>query len=167
MIDPIDALKSSARVLHGRIQAGDAAALARVRRAEPELEATAVLRRHCLAALAQELGFRGWSHVVAVLAGEAEDVGTLLYPAGGAAYWNIWSASYEEARTIHAESGGYLLAYKNQYFIADRHFVENLGLDPEDEDFQRIGFDWARPKDLPARTRLYARLITRSLKPAA
>lgn len=88
-----------------------------------------------------------------------EDFGTLLYPPGASAHCNIWSASYEEARTIHAQRGGYLLAYRRHYFIADRYFIETLGLDPEDPDWERIGRDWVRPQQPEARERLYAQLL--------
>ncbi|MBC7171580.1 MAG: hypothetical protein H5U40_04100, partial [Polyangiaceae bacterium] len=71
-------------------------------------------------------------------------------------------ASYEEASTIRAEHGGYLLAYKRHFFIVDSYFIETLGLDPADPDWERIGRDWARPLAPEARTRLYERLIRAS-----
>lgn len=170
----IDELKSRARVLHRQAHDQKPDALARLR-AVPELRtldddalAAAVKRRHGLSAQARELGFAGWAHLKAVLEGDGDvtDFGTLLYPKGADAHWNIWSASYDEARKIRQEHGGYLLAYKKHFFIVDRHFIETLGLDPEDPDWERIGRDWARPADPEARGRLYARLIRQRL-PAA
>jgi hypothetical protein len=67
------------------------------------------------------------------------DFGTLLYPDGADAHWNIWSASYAEARSIRAHYGGYLLAYRRHFFIVDRYFIETLGLLPEDPDWELIG----------------------------
>jgi hypothetical protein len=97
---------------------------------------------------------------VAVLGGESpEDFGTLLSPRGAEAHWNIWCARYEEARRVRQEHGGFLLAYKRHFFIVDEHYVRTLGLDPEDPDWERMGRDWARPRDVSARGRLYARLI--------
>ena len=87
-----------------------------------------------------------------------DDFGTLLYPNGASAHWNIWSASYDEAKAIRADHGGYLLAYKRHFFIVDRHFIETIGLDPDDPDWEKMGRDWVRPKDPEARGRLYARL---------
>ena len=158
VVELIDDLKAQARVLHRRAQAGDPAALARLGQRSAD---EPVLRRHCLAALAKELGFSGWPHAVSVLEGaeECADFGTMLVPPGASAHWNIWSATYEEAREIHRQAGGFLLAYRRHYFIADRYFVEMLGLDPDDDDWAKIGHDWARPADVAARRRLYAQLI--------
>jgi hypothetical protein len=162
----IEDLKAQARVLHRAAQNNDPAALQRLRRGRQEIHADAIQRRHCLAAIARELGFTGWQHATAVLAGDSDidDFGTLLYPPGGAAHTNIWCASYDQARTIHARNGGFLLAYKRQYFIVDRYFIETLGLNPDDPDWQAMGHDWARPADPTARARMYARLIRDGLR---
>lgn len=164
-------LKAWARVLHGQVKNQEPAALARVRRL-PELQgledaavSREVKRRHCLAVVARELGFAGWPHAREVLTGASDsDFGTLLCPPECFAHWNIWSASYEEARSIRSEHGGYLLAYKRHFFIVDRFYIESLGLDPEDADWERIGRDWVRPAQPEARGRLYTSLI-RSRRP--
>lgn len=168
MVDPIDLLKGQARVLHRAAQAGEVGALARHRRLKELAELgddalkAAVLRRHSLAVLARELGFSGWSHATGVIRGDVDhDFGTLLYPDGCSAYWNIWLASYAKAAEIRGQTGGYLLAYRRHYFIVDHHYVANLGLDPEDPAWAAMGRDWARPQDLAARTGLYGQLIAR------
>jgi hypothetical protein len=159
----IEDLKAEARALHKQVQAGQGDAIARVRALRELRDASdgelaeQTLRRHCLAAIARQLGFEGWPHLVAVIEGTRDDdFGTLLYKPG---HWNIWSASYDEARTIRTEHGGYLLPYKHQFVIVDRYFIETLGLDPEDPDWEAIGRDWVRPASLQARERLYAKLI--------
>lgn len=165
-------LKAKARILQRLVHERDADALRRVR-ALSELAgfddaslSSNVQRRHCLTVIARELGFDGWSHALSVLTGEnKEDFGRLLSPPGAAAHWNIWSASYDEARAIRAEHGGYLLAYKRHYFIVDRYYLETLGLDPDDADWDRMGRDWVRPREPTARTRLYAKLIARRYEP--
>jgi hypothetical protein len=127
-----------------------------------------VQRRHCLAIVARELGFQGWPHAVGVLSGtDSTDFGTLLYPDGADAHWNIWSASYVEARSIREQHGGYLLAYRRHFFIADRYFIETLGLLPEDPDWELIGRDWVKPRQMEARARLYGSLIRRRLRDVA
>lgn len=172
MIDPIAELKVRAERLHRGVAQGGTPAIERLR-ALPELRkaapeallkfATDVQRKHCLAVVAREAGFESWAHASAVIAGAPVDeslgLGTALCPSTFSAHWNIWSASYEEARTIRAEHGGWLLAYKRHYFIVDRHYLESLGLDPEDDDWSRIGRDWARPADPEARRRLYGKLL--------
>ena len=176
-MDPVRELKVRAEILHRRVQALEAAALDRLR-ALPEhrkadadaLRAAApgIQRKHCLAAVARELGFEGWEHARRVLEGDASEVdfGKLLYGKHWGSRLNHWFATYEEARAFHAaelaeghEEGSYLLAYQRHFFVADRHFVEALGLDPADPDFRAIGFDWARPRSHEARRRLYARLL--------
>ena len=52
-----------------------------------------------------------------------------------------------------------LLAYKRQFLVVDRYFVESLGLDPDDADWLAIGWDWAYPKDAEARGRLYGKFL--------
>lgn len=157
----IDALKQRARLLHRAAQRNDPAALRRLRRLsalkalDSEALSTSVQRRHCLSVVARELGLNGWSHLRALLASpEADDFGTLLYPSSCAGGQNIWCASYDEAHAIRAEHGGYLLPYRHQLVIVDRVFIEDLGVDPDDADWTRIGRDWVRPHDRHARHRL-------------
>jgi hypothetical protein len=167
-------LKAHARLLHRQIVNGGAVPEARARQlatlcgCDPAVLPEHVRRRHCLTLIARELGFAGWPHAVAVLSGgDSTDFGTLLYPKGADVHWNIWCASYEEARAIREQNGGYLLAYKRHFFITDRYFIEKLGLDPDDPDWQLIGRDWVRPARANARERLYGRLIRRRTFDAA
>lgn len=109
---------------------------------------------------ARELGFRDLAHLDAVLAGrETDDVGTLLSPRGADVFWNVWSADHAEAAKIREETDGWLLAFKRQFFVVERGYIEFLGLDPDDPDWDLIGRDWARPGDFEARSRLYRRLF--------
>jgi hypothetical protein len=157
----IDQIKAEARRLQRAVQRREPSALARTRKL-PELRVlpiedlvSTLRRRHCLTIVARELGFVGWPHVLGVLKrADADDFGTLLYPPGCSAHWNVWSASYAEARTIRSEHGGFLLPYKHQFVIVDQHFIETLGLDPQARDWQRIGRDWVCPGDAGARHRL-------------
>jgi hypothetical protein len=45
----------------------------------------------------------------------------------------------------------------------DSNFVDSMGLDPADPDWERIGRDWARPADCAARGRLYRQLVQNAL----
>lgn len=163
MVDVINTLKSNARILHRLAISGDHEARARVTRRLgqailPDGE-FALKRRHCLTVVARELGFNGWGHAAAVLEGnKSDDFGTLLSPPRCSAHANIWCRSYDEAKSVHAVQGGYLLAYKNQYLVVDEDYIRTLGLDPDDENWVAMGKDWARPKDITARGRLYATL---------
>ena len=155
MPDPIRELKTRAELLHHALQTGEPSAVLRLRAwpscaGPPRTSLTAFLpdvqRKHTLAIVAREAGFDDWAHAHTLLSGgTAESFGTLLCPPTLAAHWNIWSAHYDEARSIRREHGGYLLAYKQHFFIADRYYIEALGLDPEDTDWERMGRDWVRP----------------------
>ncbi len=168
MVDPIQEIKVRAEILQKRIEAGEPAAQQRLG-ILPELRnapldtmkefAATIQRKHCLTVLARELGFSGYPHALRVLAGEDEaDFGTTLYP-GGHGMFNHWYANYEEARELRTEIQGYLLAYKRHFFIVDKHFIESLGLDPADPDWDAMGRDWVKPEDPDARRRLYGKLI--------
>lgn len=158
--------RAAARSLHRRAAAGDSAALERLRRL-PELHGrddaglrASVQRRHAFALFAKELGMPGWPALRDVLLGATpDDFGKALYPGRCSAHWNIWSADYDEARGIREAHGGYLLAYRHHYLIVDRHYIETLGLDPDDPDWELAGRDWVRPRQPDARARLYAKLL--------
>jgi hypothetical protein len=183
-MDPVRELKVRAEILHRAVQGEDAAAIERLR-ALAELKragsdalrvaAREVQRKHCLAAVAREAGFASWEHALRVLdeegpvgrGGEGEaDFGTTLYGAQSGAHLNHWFASYDEAHAYHRQASTpsdprYLLAYKRHFFVVDRHFIEGLGLDGSDRDWQAIGWDWARPASFAARRRLYAKVLAR------
>lgn len=165
----VDSLKHYARILHRRVRQGDAQAVRTLRslRELSDIDTAElrelVQRKHCFTATALQCGFQSWQHALTVLEGQADDFGTMLYPSTCHGHYNIWSAQYDEARTIRAEHGGYLLAYRRQFLIVDRHFIESLGLDPDDPDWEAIGRDWVNPLDHAARARLYEKLVQNAL----
>jgi hypothetical protein len=174
MIDPVRELKIRAELLHKDVAAGDDVATARLR-ALPELRRASaedlaafgarIQRKHCLAVVAHEVGFRGWEHASRVLEGEESepDHGELLYPKGTGAFLNHWCSTYEDARAVHAERGGYLLPYRKQFFVAGRDYVEaTLGVDPDDSDWGALGFDLARPREPEVRRRLYGKILAKT-----
>ena len=175
MMDPVRELKVRAEILQHAVQAGERAAverlrvLAEFRRADDlalRAAAAEIQRKHCLAAVAREVGFAGWDHAKRVLDGDPSesDFGTLLYGGDWGTRLNHWFANYEEARAFHrdaSEPGArlYLLAYKRHFFVCDRHFLEALGLKPDDADWEAIDWDWVRPANADARRRLYAKIL--------
>jgi hypothetical protein len=170
-MDAIRELKTRAEILHRRIQTNDHRAIGRLRvlpdfrRASYEHLAAAtsgIQRRDCLTVIAAELGFASWPQAKSAISGDGpiEDFGTLLYPGVRCdGHLNRWYKSYEDAAADRASSGGYLLAYKRQYLVVDQYFIQSLGLDPADPDWEGLGFDWVRPKKVAARARLYAKLV--------
>ena len=82
------------------------------------------------------------------------DRGPIMYVARMDAFLNRWFTAYAAARESLESEGGYLLPYRNQFFVAVAGAIRELGLDPDDPDWQRIGWDWVRPNDTEARARL-------------
>lgn len=175
MIDPIEELKTRAEILQKRVAAGDEVArarlrvLAELRRADDAAVlafASTLQRKHCLAIVAREAGFSSWDHAGRVLRGDPNerDFGAMLYDEKTGATLNAWYVDHEVAREhlVTARGRGeevFLLVYKKQFFVAERAFIEGLGLDPADPDWRAIGHDWARPKDIAARTRLCSKRL--------
>jgi len=146
-MDAIRELKTRAEILHRRMQTEDST--------------LQIWRADCLNQIAAELGFFNWSAAKKAINGEGpvEDFGTLLYPRYGAGMINLWYKTYDEAAAVREAKNGYLLAYKRQYLVVDGYYLETLGLDPADPDWDAMGFDWVRPRDVAARTRLYGKLV--------
>jgi hypothetical protein len=46
------------------------------------------------------------------------------------------------------------LPYKGQFFVTLSEGIRELGLDPDDPDWELIGWDWVQPKDDAAWKRL-------------
>lgn len=179
MTNAIQELKIGAEIFHKQIKANDFVAISRLKKlkrlmpdrvhaaavygsvgvAVPYYDSTTIKRRDCLNLIARELGFPDWQHAKLTIAGEgeAQEFGTLLYRGGG--HINRWYVNYDEASADRANCHGYLLAYKRDFLLVDRYFIESLSLDPDDTDWAAMGFDWVRPKNISARTRLYDKLI--------
>lgn len=175
MIDPTNELKVRAEILHKRITSGDPDARRRLR-ALAELakaddaalaaRAESIQRKHCLTVVAREAGFASWDHAARVLRGDASelDFGTILHDRDTGGMLNAWFARYDEARAHLDErrrrgERSFLLAYKRQFLVVDVHYVAALGLDPDDADWDALDFDWARPRDGAARTRLLGKRL--------
>ena len=78
----------------------------------------------------------------------------IMYVSRMDAVLNRWFTSYTEARTSLDEEGGYLLPFKHQFFVTLSEGIRDLGLDPDDPDWELIGWDWVQPKDREAWERL-------------
>ena len=67
---------------------------------------------------------------------------------------NRWFSRYEDAWEAREAEDGYLFPYRHHFFVTEADAVKELGLDPEDPDWELIGWDWVRPLDQEAWTRL-------------
>ena len=77
-----------------------------------------------------------------------------LYPKRCQGFLNQWFAQYAEAKAYLKTNGGFLLPYGTQFFICQSDYIDSLGLDPNDSDWQKIDWDWAKPLDKTAWKRL-------------
>ncbi|WP_052741845.1 hypothetical protein [Kiloniella litopenaei] len=180
MADIIHKLKHNARILHRNITTGKQASLAFIKKnpdfknlSDLEIIET-VKRKHCLSQIAKALGFKGWSHLSQIIQMDSVpaptnertelDYGKLLCPPRCMPYTNFWTVFYPEAKEHRDQTNGYLLTYGTQFLVTEQDYIETLGLDPKDADWDLIGYDWANPENTEARDRLYQKLITRNLK---
>ncbi|MBO6505658.1 MAG: hypothetical protein JJ850_07910 [Kordiimonadaceae bacterium] len=149
-------LKEEARLLQKRATAEEPNALRRLQVGSPAVALGAdTQRKHALATIAREIGFPNWQSVVACFEGrEGATFEAFLHPRRCHVFWNIWLASYDEAKTVRQEHGGYLLSYGKQFIVVDADYVTSLGIDPFDSRWERIGRDWHQPGDMDARSGL-------------
>jgi hypothetical protein len=120
-----------------------------------------VQRKHALAVVAKEAGFRDWAELKAAMSGEREPAfDTMrLFPPRSAAFLNLWFRTYEEASVVLRKTPWrFLFPYKHQFFVCEPGFLEARGIDPKDPDWERIGHDWVRPRNAAAHARLSAML---------
>jgi len=164
MLDAVQEIRVRAEILHRRAQTLDADTLRRFRRL-PQFDSTNIRRHDCLTVLAAELGFSNWPHARRVLSGlYATDFGALLCPHKCACHLNLWYKAHEEAAAIREKRGGWLLAYRRQFLVVDRGYIETLGLNPQDSAWTARRFDWTQrdapqPECIAARAGLYASLL--------
>ncbi len=111
-----------------------------------ELLESDIKRKHALAVLAAERGFKTWDALRDdIIAKEC-----LHRPMGGSSFLNHWFAKYEQARTQLENHGGYLLQYRDSYFVCESGYIKFLGLDSFKNEWEKIGFDWVKPADKKA-----------------
>ena len=93
---------------------------------------------------------------------KSEDPRTMMYVPSMDVFVNRWFRTYEEARASLEAEGGYLFPYKSQFFVTESEAIRELGLDPADPDWQKIEWDWARPRDKAAWDRLMEKRLVHS-----
>lgn len=106
-----------------------------------------IKRKHALLLVAIENGFTSWLDLKI----------QINFIVGG--YLNAWFTKYSEAK-LHLQSvGGFLLPYKNQFFICNANYIKQIGFEPDDPDWKLIGYDWVIPNDKKAWQRLYKKWL--------
>ena len=116
-------------------------------------------RKHALTVVALEQNYSSWADLKQAL-DNLQPPTVNLYPSRCGGFLNEWHSSYEAAKDALAERGGYLLPYKTQFFICGRDYITALGLDPDDANWERMDYDWAKPSDRDAWQALFAKLLS-------
>ena len=102
-----------------------------------------IKRKHALQVIAIENKFNSWFDLQM----------QVNFIVGG--YLNSWFANYPEAKSHLLSNGGFLFPYKNQFFICNNNYIQQIGFDADDPDWELIGYDWVVPQDKKAWQRLY------------
>ena len=110
--------------------------------------------KHALLVVALEEGHPSWRDLKSHVEANALSDLTVMYAKGLEALLNRWFARYEDARASLEAQGGFLFSYRTQFFVCESEGVRELGLDPRDPDWERIGWDWVKPADRAAWERL-------------
>ena len=82
------------------------------------------------------------------------DKDTLWYQTSLDVFLNCWYSDYAEAQSARERHGGFLLPFRNHYFVCAADVISALGLDPYDPDWEKIGWNAARPASVEAYQRL-------------
>jgi len=134
MLSPIEELKIQAKKHHKAQSSNPDAALCTDKPLRLKDSQSVIARKY---------GFRHWDHAREVLQGSfCRDYGTFWYHPKCTGLLNLWCASYKEANSQQKAQGGFILPYKNQYLVVERHYLELLGLDSRDKHWAAINFDW-------------------------
>lgn len=108
--------------------------------------------KHALAVIADEYDFSSWRS----LKNYFSLTGLTKFNPNGGGFFNQWFSLYSEAKQILQQTGGYLLPYKNQFFICESGYIEYIGLNEYVSDWQAINYNWIEPGDIKAWQRLDA-----------
>jgi hypothetical protein len=115
------------------------------------LQQSAVKLKHTQEIIARQSGYRSWADLKHNIV--LEDC---LYKKSSAAFLNAWYKDYNTARQHLSNTGGYLLRYRQYYFVSEDDYIENLGLLHLKDEWEKIGYDWVRPRDTAAWQTLFA-----------
>lgn len=116
----------------------------------------AAQRKHALAVIAHEQGFTSWNALKAAANAAAHNLFSAFH---FSAFINHWFNNYAEAKAYQQSHGGFLLPYKNQFFICEQGYIQHIGIDPDDPHWELIAWDWAKPSDQAARQSLYQQFL--------
>lgn len=114
-----------------------------------DIKAIAKLK-HALTIITNEYGFNSWLNLKTYF-DKTKHTQFIMT----SAFLNQWFADYKTAKTyLKSHPHDFLLPYKNQFFICEISYIEFLGFDLNNSDWQLISHNWVEPSDLLAWERL-------------
>ena len=98
--------------------------------------------KHCLQAIAKDLGFSSWQEAQQLFSGDKKidsstNFGTFFYPKQCFAFINEWFSDYQEAvkGLMISTSKKWLLPYKSQFLLVEEEYIAALGLNIHADNF--------------------------------
>ncbi|TQV88104.1 hypothetical protein [Aliikangiella coralliicola] len=121
-----------------------------------------IKRKHALHIIALENGFECWTDLKQQVELENTiDFTTFFGNPAFCGFTNHWFNNYDEAKKHQLENGGVLLPYRHHYFVTTYLFLEALGFDCGDPDWESMGFDWVNPLSQSAKKSILRKLVSR------
>ncbi|WP_223644283.1 hypothetical protein [Corallococcus sp. EGB] len=119
-----------------------------------------IQRKHGLAVVAREAGHATWTDLKQALEAHVGQLDTrAFFQKVHSVFLNRWFSTYEAAARSLESQGGFLFPFRTQCFVCEADFLQALGIDATDPDWERMGRDWVRPRDAAAKERLEKQLI--------
>jgi hypothetical protein len=106
--------------------------------------------KHAYQLIAFENGFKTWADLKRTVIEK-----DCLYRSNGVAFIHSWFKDYQKAEAYHLKNGGYLLSIWKDFIVCGNEYIECLRLHHLPEDWKKIGYNWAKPKDKDAWFRLF------------
>jgi hypothetical protein len=162
---PLRELQSRAKRLYEGIEVRDAHCLERIHAQVPRLanaDFCEINVEHAQMTVAREAGFKTWQIATDVLEARlvpGDDFGDFWYSTATDVMLSHWCRNYQEALSVHEQEGGFLIPYRRHFAVVEKAYIEILGMDADDPDWQTVGHDVAQPRDKMGYRRLALRRL--------
>jgi hypothetical protein len=101
--------------------------------------------KHAYQVIAKEYGFDTWSALK-----QKVIENDCLYKPDHVGFIHSWFTNYPEAEKYLNRHGGYLLTFWKDFVVCGKEYIGGLGLGQYEEQWKRIGYNWAKPSEAQA-----------------
>lgn len=115
--------------------------------------------KHIYQVLAIEHGFENWASMRNYIIEQ-----DMLYRKHGIAFIHSWFNNYLDAFQYFQKYGGYLLQFWQDYIVCGKEYLQVLGLDTFQSEWEKIGYNWVMPAHKEAYKRLYQAALLQYLQ---